>query len=88
MLESLIGGFAAFCTSVSYIPQVRKAWATRETGDLSLRMLIILAAGLALWVVYGVMKRDWVIVVANVVSLALLANLLWFKWRESSGESR
>lgn len=82
MLDTFIGGLAAFCTTVSYIPQVKKVWATHETGDLSLKMLLILSAGLALWVLYGVLKSDWVIIIANAVSLALLANLIWFKLRE------
>lgn len=86
MFETFIGGFAAFCTTVSYIPQVKKAWATHETGDLSLKMLLLLSAGLALWIVYGFLKGDWVIIVANGVSLALLANLVWFKMHEKSGQ--
>jgi MtN3 and saliva related transmembrane protein len=86
MLETFIGGFAAFCTTVSYIPQVKKAWATHETGDLSLKMLLILSAGLALWIVYGFLKGDWVIIVANGVSLAMLGNLVWFKMHENSGQ--
>jgi MtN3 and saliva related transmembrane protein len=86
MFETIIGGFAAFCTTVSYIPQVKKAWATHETGDLSLKMLLLLSAGLSLWVIYGFMKSDWVIIVANTVSLAMLANLVWFKMREKSGQ--
>jgi MtN3 and saliva related transmembrane protein len=71
---------------VSYIPQVKKAWATHETGDLSLKMLLILSAGLSLWIVYGFLKGDWVIILANGVSLAMLANLVWFKVREKSGQ--
>jgi MtN3 and saliva related transmembrane protein len=86
MLETFIGGFAAFCTTVSYIPQVKKAWATHETGDLSLKMLLILSAGLALWILYGFLKGDWVIILANGVSLAMLANLVWFKMHEKSGQ--
>jgi MtN3 and saliva related transmembrane protein len=82
MLDTIIGGFAAFCTTVSYIPQVKKAWQTRQTGDISLKMLLLLATGLGLWVAYGLMKSDWVIVVANSISLAMLANLIWFKMRE------
>jgi MtN3 and saliva related transmembrane protein len=82
MFDTIIGGFAAFCTTVSYVPQVKKAWDTREVGDISLKMLLLLAAGLGLWIVYGFMKGDWVIIVANGVSLALLANLVWFKMRE------
>ncbi len=86
MLETFIGGFAAFCTTVSYIPQVKKAWATHETGDISLKMLLILSAGLSLWIVYGFLKGDWVIIAANGVSLAMLANLVWFKMHEKSGQ--
>ena len=48
MLDSLIGAAAAFCTTVSYIPQLKKVWTTGETGDLSLKMLLLLAAVLAL----------------------------------------
>jgi uncharacterized protein with PQ loop repeat len=50
------GAAAAFCTTVSYVPQLRKCWQTGQTGDLSLRMLLLLATGLALWLVYGLMR--------------------------------
>ena len=83
-LETLVGLVAAFCTTVSYIPQVKKCWQTGSTGDLSLKMLLILGAGIALWVVYGIMKADLVIIAANSVSLLLLGNLLVFKLRENA----
>ena len=82
-LETLVGFMAAFCTTVSYIPQVKKCWQTGSTGDLSLKMLVILATGIALWVVYGILKGDRVIIIANGVSLVLLCNLLFFKVRET-----
>jgi MtN3 and saliva related transmembrane protein len=80
-LETLIGAAAAFCTTVSYVPQLRKCWQTGETGDLSLKMLLLLAAGLGLWLIYGFMRADTVIVVANAISLALLGGILFFKLR-------
>ncbi|MDB5642936.1 MAG: loop repeat protein [Hyphomicrobiales bacterium] len=82
MFETIIGGLAAFCTTISYVPQVKKAWETHETGDISMKMLLLLSAGLALWIVYGFMRSDWVIIVANGLSLAMLSNLVWFKMRE------
>jgi MtN3 and saliva related transmembrane protein len=82
-LETLVGFVAAFCTTVSYVPQVKKCWQTGSSGDLSLKMLMILATGIALWVVYGILKGDLVIVIANSVSLALLCFLLVFKVRET-----
>lgn len=81
-LTTITGLVAAFCTTVSYIPQVRKCWKTHSTGDLSLKMIVLLATGIALWIVYGVMKTDGVIITANAVSLLLLANLLFFKIKE------
>jgi MtN3 and saliva related transmembrane protein len=83
-LETAVGFVAAICTTVSYIPQVRKCWQTGSAGDLSLKMLLTLATGIGLWVVYGLMKADPVIVTANGVSLLLLAYLLVFKVRENA----
>ena len=84
-LETFVGGAAALCTTASYIPQLRKCWTTGETGDLSLKMLLLLTCGLGLWLVYGLMRGDVVIVLANGVSLALLGCILYFKVRESHG---
>ena len=81
-MESLIGAAAAFCTTVSYVPQLRKVWTTRETADLSLRMLLLLATGLALWIVYGFIRSDVMIMVANSISVALLSFIIYFKLRE------
>jgi MtN3 and saliva related transmembrane protein len=83
-LETVVGFVAAFCTTVSYIPQVRKCWQTGSAGDLSLKMLATLGMGVALWVAYGFMKGDPVIIMANGISLLLLAFLLVFKVRENA----
>ena len=80
-----IGLVAAFCTTVSYIPQLKKVWQTGSTEDISIKMFVILAAGIALWIVYGVLKSDAVIVLANTVSLLLLSGILFFKVREMLG---
>jgi MtN3 and saliva related transmembrane protein len=87
-VETIVGSLAAFCTTVSYVPQVWKTWRTGQTGDLSLRMVLLLASGLGLWIVYGFLKGDWVIIVANAISLSLLAVILFFKLRERRALSR
>jgi MtN3 and saliva related transmembrane protein len=78
----LIGVCAAVLTSLSYIPQVRKAWPRGSTADLSLKMLIALTAGLLLWIAYGLLKSDWVIVAANGVGASLAGSVLIFKIRD------
>jgi MtN3 and saliva related transmembrane protein len=80
-METAIGLAAALCTTVSYAPQVMKCWRTGEADDLSLRMFLILGAGLSLWVVYGVLRSDWVIVGANTVSVAMLSIIVYFRIR-------
>ncbi|MFN3890366.1 MAG: SemiSWEET family sugar transporter [Beijerinckiaceae bacterium] len=78
-MDTLVGSLAAFCTTISYLPQVRKCWVTGKADDLSLRMFVTLTAGIALWVAYGLMRADVVIVAANAVSLCFLAVILYFK---------
>jgi MtN3 and saliva related transmembrane protein len=77
-----IGACAAIFTSLSYIPQVRKAWPRGSTSDLSLKMLLVLTTGLVLWIGYGLLRGDWVIVAANGVGAALSATVLAFKIRD------
>jgi MtN3 and saliva related transmembrane protein len=81
-LTTAVGLVAAFCTTVSYYPQLKKCWETGSAGDLSFRMLTTLAGGIALWVLYGSLQSDLVIIVANVVSFSLLMGILYFKLRE------
>ena len=56
MLITTIGLLAAALTSLSYIPQVKKALPAGSTNDLSSKTLAVLATGLALWIGYGVLK--------------------------------
>lgn len=80
MLELL--GYAAGCLStMSCLPQVVKSWRTRSVGDLSLVMLLMLVAGLMLWIAYGVARRNGPIVLWNSVSLVLWSSLLVLKLR-------
>lgn len=67
---------AAALTSLSYVPQVRKVVAGQPTDDLSLTTLIALTSGLALWIVYGLMKGDVVVLIANGVGVLLTGFVL------------
>ncbi|WP_398473262.1 SemiSWEET family sugar transporter [Tardiphaga sp.] len=85
MLEHLlpvIGMVAALMTSLSYVPQVRKALPRGATADLSLKTLGILTTGLAIWVIYGVLKDDLVIILGNGVGAALSGMVLFCKIRD------
>jgi MtN3 and saliva related transmembrane protein len=76
---TVIGLAAAVCTTAANLPQLKKAWTTGQTDDISLKMLLLLGCGLGLWVVYGVLQKDVIIILANGISLALLAALVCLK---------
>jgi MtN3 and saliva related transmembrane protein len=84
LLTTIIGFVAAACTTGCYLPQLYKSWKTRSTGDLSLTMIAALATGTGLWLIYGVMRSDVVLAVANVVSMTLLLGILYFKLSDPS----
>jgi MtN3 and saliva related transmembrane protein len=83
-LTTVTGLAAAVCTTAANVPQLKKAWTTGETDDLSLKTLLILASGLGLWVAYGVLQEDVVILLANIISLALAVGLLYLKLLHTS----
>lgn len=84
MLTNVLGGVAACLTAFASIPQVLKCFRTGKSGDLSMKMLIALASGFLLWLIYGLMRGDLIIVAANAMSLVLAAILLSFKMRENA----
>jgi MtN3 and saliva related transmembrane protein len=83
MLATATGMIAALFTTVAYVPQLKKCWDTGRADDLSLKMFTLLASGIGLWVAYGVLQHDVVIIAANSVSLFLLGCILYFKLRAS-----
>jgi MtN3 and saliva related transmembrane protein len=81
-VETAVGLTAALLSSLSYIPQVKKVWSGQPTDDLSSRTLIALTSGLLLWVVYGAIKADWIIILANLAGTSLTGFVLYYKLRE------
>lgn len=69
-----IGISASIFTATSLIPQLIKLVQEKKTSGVSVVMLSILFAGLALWVYYGILKSDWIIIISN--SFALIINFL------------
>ena len=85
---TLLGFAAAALTSLSYIPQMRKALPRGATGDLSLKMLLALFAGLSLWIAYGAIIGDPIIIGANVIGAGLVGTVLGCKIRDLRGGKR
>ncbi|MDB5963906.1 MAG: hypothetical protein JWQ72_406 [Polaromonas sp.] len=71
----------AALTTASFVPQVWLTFRTRDVSGVSLGMYSVFAAGVALWLAYGVMLGAWPIVLANAVTLALALAILFMKLR-------
>lgn len=82
MSVDLLGFVAATLTTLSFLPQVRKTWASGSARDLSLTTLAMFFVGVGLWLVYGAIRGDVPLTAANAVTLALVGSLLAMKLRE------
>ena len=65
---------AGILTSVSMLPQLIKILKEKDAQNVSIVMIIVLICGLSVWIVYGVMREDWPLIVTN--SFSVLVNTL------------
>jgi len=77
----IIGYLAGALTTISFVPQVIKAWKMRETRDLSLLMLVLFAIGIFLWTLYGFWADSLPVIAANMITFVLILVLLYLKLR-------
>jgi MtN3 and saliva related transmembrane protein len=78
-ISDLVGYFSAFLTTVAFIPQAYHSWKTRDLSGVSLPMYSIFSAGVAGWLVYGLLIVSWPIVIANTITFVLSCVVLWLK---------
>ena len=74
-----IGFFAAFCTTIAFLPQAIKVFKSKSTKDISLYMFIIFTIGVLSWLIYGLIIDDYPIIFANTVTLVLSFFILIYK---------
>ncbi|MEO6694783.1 MAG: SemiSWEET transporter [Ignavibacteria bacterium] len=77
----IIGLIAASLTTFAFLPQSIKAIKTKHTKDISLPMLIMLEAGVAIWIVYGYYISNIPLLFANSISLIFVSITLIVKIR-------
>ena len=71
-IETLVGIGASAFTATSLLPQLIKLIKEKKAQGVSVVMLVVLFTGLALWIWYGFLKSDWIIIISN--SFALIIN--------------
>jgi MtN3 and saliva related transmembrane protein len=76
---TLVGYFAGFLTTVSFVPQVLKTWKSKSASDLSLGMFSAFSLGVLCWLIYGVLLGEFPMIFWNAVTLTFALALLVMK---------
>lgn len=80
---TLIGSAAALASMSSFMPQALKVARSGDVSGLSSKMYALTVLAFALWLTYGIFRRDFALIVPNAVCLALSAYILVTKLRKS-----
>jgi MtN3 and saliva related transmembrane protein len=75
----IVGLLAATLTTVAFLPQMIKVWQTKSANDVSYAMLITFIIGVFLWLIYGILRQDIAVILANALTLIFNLTILWLK---------
>lgn len=81
-----LGLVAGICTSSAVIPQLITTIKKKKASDVSTIMYIVLLAGNALWVYYGVEKQDIPIITTNLFTIILNVVMLFLKFKYKNND--
>ena len=78
-IEILVSAAAATLTTAAFVPQALHIIRYKETRAISLFMYVSFAAGVALWLLFGVIIDNWPIIVSNGITLMLALAIIALK---------
>ncbi len=78
-LADTIGIVAGVLVLSSFIPQLLKAYKTKRMIDVSIYLMGLIATGMFLWIIYGIIRSDLVIIGTNVSGFILNVILIGLK---------
>jgi len=83
MVWEIVGLAAAVLTMFGFLPQVIKMQRSKSVGDISLWAILQFMLGIILWLIYGIHLKNFVIILANTVTIFILvaALILFIKYR-------
>lgn len=77
----ILGYAAGAITSLTFLPQVLKTWKEKSAKDVSLMMFIIAAINEVMWIIYGALLDNWVIILTNAIVLTMSLIMIILKLR-------
>lgn len=79
----LFGLAAGAITSISFIPQLYRGYKTKKLEDVSYYMFGILAFGMLMWFVYGLLRDASAVMIANAFGIICSLAIIIMKKRYS-----
>ena len=76
---NVIGYTAGVLTAITFLPQVIKTWKMKAAGELSFLMILLVACSVSMWIIYGLLLKNNVIIFTNSFVLILSLILIYFK---------
>lgn len=71
-----IGLTAGVLGILAWIPQIREVWIYKKHEGLSVATFGIVMVALGLWLIYGVLIQSLAMIVANVLTLAVILSII------------
>jgi MtN3 and saliva related transmembrane protein len=77
----ILGYGACAVTALTFLPQVLKTWKEKSAKNVSLMMFIIAFINEIMWIAYGALRNDMVIVITNVIMISMCSIMITLKLR-------
>lgn len=77
--QHFVGLAGGIVSSVTFLPQVIKIWKTKSAKDLSMMTLFFLTLNVSLWLTYGMIIKDYPLIITNSVVLSMVLMMVYFK---------
>ena len=76
---TILGYAACAVTALTFLPQVIKTWKEKSAKNVSLMMFVIAFINEVMWIAYGVLQKDNVIIVTNVIMIIMCSIMISLK---------
>jgi MtN3 and saliva related transmembrane protein len=78
---TILGYAACAVTALTFLPQVIKTWKEKSAKNVSMLMFIIAFINEVMWIAYGALRNDMVIVITNVIMITMCSIMISLKLR-------
>ena len=76
-----VGLISSAFTTLASLPQLVKIFKEKKAENISLMWLVILIAGLSGWVCYGILLKDYIILISNLLGVFINTTIAVFAVR-------